>query len=121
MCGANEPVIRVPRTPANFENNWTTAIADAPNWIVIETWNEIFKGTGICRTVEYGDTYIQISGNYSAMFHAQPLPIKWISMVPNWPGVIFVIVVNGFIIGIAFRMHKSKIHREKSVNHTILT
>ncbi len=54
VCGANEPVIRVPRTPANFENNWTTAIADAPNWIVIETWNEIFEGTGICRTVEYG-------------------------------------------------------------------
>jgi hypothetical protein len=68
-------------------------LQDNPNWVVVETWDELYEGTGICRTVEYGDMYINLTGQFSQLFHALPLPTSLDEFIPKIPGVAFLCVV----------------------------
>jgi hypothetical protein len=113
VCSAKEPVIHTPRSPAYYTDNWTTVIKNNPNWVVVETWNELFEGTGICRTIEFNDTYIQITGNFSAQFHETELPTLFKIQNLNLGGISFAIIVNLFVIIVAIQLKK---HRSMLIN-----
>jgi hypothetical protein len=53
-----------------YESRWEDVIAmdPRPNMIHIETWNELFEGTGICETQDFGRQYIDISARMSRRF-----------------------------------------------------
>lgn len=36
--------------------------------VVIETWNELYEGSGICRSAEYGDAYMQMTKVFSEIW-----------------------------------------------------
>lgn len=72
VCQVGQDPILTPRSPEFYSDNWTAAIEKDPNWIIIETWNEMHEGTPICRTTEFGDEYINLTAQFSQIFHAIP-------------------------------------------------
>ncbi|HMF30732.1 MAG TPA: hypothetical protein VKK79_04925 [Candidatus Lokiarchaeia archaeon] len=94
VCTANEPVIAVPRTPEYYSGNWTQVLQGNPNWVVVETWNELFEGTGICRTQEYSDTYINLTGQFSTQFHALPFQSPGAVFLASNPGIFLIAIVG---------------------------
>lgn len=48
-----------------YEQNLVRALKSGRNWLVVETWNELFEGTGICETTEYGRRYIELTRKYA--------------------------------------------------------
>lgn len=66
------PRLTVPRREGEqYKEVWNKILAMSPRpWIVhIESWNEMFEGTAICETKEYGRKYIEMTREYSALFH----------------------------------------------------
>ncbi len=62
----------VPRRNGDqYREVWTKVLAMSPRpWLVhIESWNEMFEGTAICETREFGRRYIELTREYSALFH----------------------------------------------------
>ncbi len=66
---------------------WDKVLKSDANIVLVETWNEMHEGTDICRSVEYGDQYIQLTKKFVDMFkegetlettpeleHPDPLP-----------------------------------------------
>ncbi len=108
---AREPMM-IPRSPAFYANNWTTVNGWNPNWIALETWNEMHEGTSICRTDEYGDLYINETGEFSTTFHALALPpggVFNLSWNPAFiPGVILVGAISSFLLGRAWYDNRGK-------------
>ena len=47
---------------------WKEAIADNPDWILIDSWSEWHEGTEIEPSVEYGQLYLDITARYSRNF-----------------------------------------------------
>lgn len=47
---------------------WKQAIADNPDWILIDSWSEWHEGTEIEPSVEYGQLYLDITAKYSRNF-----------------------------------------------------
>ncbi len=47
---------------------WEQAIAADPDWILITSWNEWHEGSEIEPSLEYGDQYIQMTGQYARIF-----------------------------------------------------
>ncbi|MHA1733266.1 MAG: hypothetical protein ACTSU5_15065 [Promethearchaeota archaeon] len=70
VCQVGQDPLFTPRSPGYYSGNWSRALEMDPNWIVVETWNELHEGTSICRTLEYGDEYINLTAKYSQQFHA---------------------------------------------------
>lgn len=44
-----------------YRENWEKAIASGKRLVVIETWNELHEASGICETLEYGRTYLDLT------------------------------------------------------------
>jgi hypothetical protein len=44
-----------------YTKNLTAAVRSGRPMVAIETWNEIHEASGICETVEYGRTYIDLT------------------------------------------------------------
>jgi len=58
-----------------YRDSWERALRTISPVTVIETWNELHEGTEICPTVEYGDEFLRITGDYAAAFkQAAPHP-----------------------------------------------
>ncbi len=101
----------VPRSPAFYPSNWTTVNEWYPNWIALETWNEMHEGTSICRTVEYGDLYIKETGDFSMIFHTLELPpigalnLAWNSAFI--PGLILIGAIGVILVNSAWRARQT--------------
>ncbi|MGC8890962.1 MAG: glycoside hydrolase family 99-like domain-containing protein, partial [bacterium] len=51
-----------------YSNLWKFAINSNPNWIIITSFNEWHEGSEIEPSEEYGDTYINLTKEYSLKF-----------------------------------------------------
>ena len=55
---------------AFYSTAWRAAIASKKTLVVIETWDEMHEGSGICETVEYGRKYIDLTRHFADLFHS---------------------------------------------------
>jgi hypothetical protein len=53
-----------------YARSWRLAQALGARWVVIETWNEFYEGSGVAETAEWGRDYIDASASYTAAFKA---------------------------------------------------
>jgi len=71
--GRNSPVISR-EEGARYRRAWERLLAmdpaTRPKIAVVETWNELHEGTGICETREYGRTYIELTRRYAARWRS---------------------------------------------------
>jgi hypothetical protein len=59
---ASRPGAYVPRDGGRYyRRNLTTALDSGRPIVAIETWDELHEASGICETVEYGRTYIDLT------------------------------------------------------------
>ena len=81
--GDGERSDRLRESGCFYARNWRKAQALGARWVAIETWNELYEGSGIAETVEWGRAYIDATATYSAAFKGgQP-----IALPPSCPEV----------------------------------
>ena len=92
---AEEPRLAVPPggaqiyQPGMMEDD--SQIDGKPTRVIIETWNELYEGTGICRSREYDDAYIDITGLFTRIWKTGTYPTD--------PGIILELVYWAFTGG----------------------
>jgi hypothetical protein len=59
---------------AYYERSWRAAIGSSPDWIVITSFNEWPEGTYIEPSQAYGNRYLDLTANWSAVFHNSAPP-----------------------------------------------
>lgn len=63
------------REDGNFYRlGWRRVMESNARIVLLETWNELHEATGICRTVEHGSTYIDLTARYAAAWKAGATP-----------------------------------------------
>ncbi len=67
-CYGQSPLFRDRLGGFAYRDDWERALRSGSNIVVIETWNELHEGTGICETVELGRQYIDLTAKYSKIF-----------------------------------------------------
>jgi len=67
-----------------YARNWLKAQQLGAQWVAVETWNELYEGSGIAETAEWGRDYIIATGTYSTAFK-QNQPI---TLPAHCPGVL---------------------------------
>lgn len=59
-----------------YAASWLLALQARPRMIIIETWNELHEGTGICESLEDGRFYIDLTRGFSDTFKAGRMPAQ---------------------------------------------
>jgi hypothetical protein len=59
---------------AYYERSWRAAIASAPDWVVITSFNEWPEGTYIEPSQAYGNQYLDLTAAWSAVFRGSAPP-----------------------------------------------
>ena len=59
---------------AFYCGSWMIALQRRPRLVIIETWNELHEGTGICESLEDGRTYIDLTRRFSDLFKSEQAP-----------------------------------------------
>ena len=52
-----------------YSRDLRLAVLSGSQWLLLETWNEMWEGTAIAETDETGRTYLGITARYTALFH----------------------------------------------------
>ena len=75
-CGYDDHVVRVPgnktidrENGAFYRRNWEAVLAQDPDIVLINTWNQWDEGTNIAPSVEFGYQYVELTLTYSLMLH----------------------------------------------------
>lgn len=66
-----------------YAASWLLALQAQPRLVIIETWDELHEGTGICDTLEDGRFYIDLTRRYSDM-----LKTGRVSGADDWAGAV---------------------------------
>ena len=82
-----------PRNQTVYKAKWQQLIDKGAAWIHIETWNELFEGTGIAWAQEYGYEWIDVTRAMADVFHNQSGKMPPISI--NMAEIFFPLV--GFV------------------------
>jgi len=66
-----------------YRASWLLALRVRPRMVIVETWNELHEGTGICETLEDGRFYIDLTRRYSELLKAgrEPSGDDWAAAV----------------------------------------
>jgi hypothetical protein len=65
-----DPCVQDRRDGGYYRATWDAALATRPAWaVVVSTWDEEAEGTGISPRVEWGDLYLQLTGEYASRFN----------------------------------------------------
>jgi hypothetical protein len=67
-----------------YARNWRKAQQLGSQWVTVETWDELYEGSGIAETAEWGRDYIVATSTYSNAFR-QGQPIALPSRCPEVP------------------------------------
>ena len=51
-----------------YRQTWQAAIASKPQWVIVNSFNEWPEGTYIEPSEQYGDTYLQMTGELARRF-----------------------------------------------------
>lgn len=71
-----------------YQQDWDQVVAYGARLVLIEDWNELFEGTGISATQEYGRRYIDMTAQNVALWKSSPSPqasspsMVWASLGP---------------------------------------
>lgn len=57
-----------------YVGSWLLALQSKPRLVIIETWNELHEGTGICPSLEDGRDYVKLTRRFADKFHAGVMP-----------------------------------------------
>jgi hypothetical protein len=57
-----------------YSASWLIALQAKPRLVIVETWNELHEGTGICETLEDGRFYIDLNRKYADLLKAGKTP-----------------------------------------------
>ena len=68
-----KPGIAVDRKEGRiYRTLWEAAIEVNPDWVLITSFNEWHEGSQIEPSLEFGDEYMKLTGEYTAAFKAKP-------------------------------------------------
>ena len=59
-----------------YRASWLLALQAHPRLVIIETWNELHEGTGICETLEDGRFYIDLTRHFTDLLRAGVAPAQ---------------------------------------------
>ena len=106
-----------PHDPEKYRRS-LQALSDLQcNWVALDTWNEFHEGTTICRTIEHGDTFIQIAGEWSMQFHDKPVATQLELIFIDDPEFLFLIVGCIFLSGIILSFLKSRNEKNNNTDY----
>lgn len=57
---------------AFYRHNLQAALNSGMRMLAIETWDEMHEASDVCDSVEYGNTYIDITRQYADQLHSRP-------------------------------------------------
>jgi hypothetical protein len=62
-----------------YSASWLLALQAKPHLVILETWDEMHEGTGLCETLEDGRFYIELTRRYSDLLKSghQPAADDW--------------------------------------------
>ena len=63
-----ERSIRLRENGCYYARSWAVAQSFSAKWVVIETWNELYEGSAVAETQEYGRQYLDLTRQHSAAF-----------------------------------------------------
>jgi hypothetical protein len=66
-----------------YARNWQKAQLFDAHWVVVETWNELYEGSGVAESREWKREYIEASARYSRQFKSNTR-----ITLPTWCGVL---------------------------------
>jgi hypothetical protein len=69
---------------AFYASSWQRALRHRPEFVLIETWNEMHEGSEICPTRELGTRYVDLTRHWVAKLRAGAAPGRPIAL--RWPG-----------------------------------
>ncbi len=66
-----------------YAASWLLALQAKPRLVIIETWNELHEGTGICESLEDGRLYLDMTRHYGEIYKAgrEPEGADWAGAV----------------------------------------
>ncbi len=68
-----KPGLKVERFNGDlYRAQWEEAIAAAPHWVLITSWNEWHEGSDIEPSVEHGGKYLNITAEFAKRFKSNP-------------------------------------------------
>ncbi len=53
-----------------YQIQWEEALAANPHWVLVTSWNEWYEGSEIEPSIEFGDKYLRLTGQFAARFKA---------------------------------------------------
>jgi len=61
---------------ALYRAEWEEAIAADPHWVLVTSWNEWYEGSEIEPSAEFGQKYLDLTGQYAARFKGKPRAVR---------------------------------------------
>ncbi|MGQ9455427.1 MAG: hypothetical protein ACUVRS_10970 [Armatimonadota bacterium] len=62
------PRIRSRMGGETYERDWQRVLEHAPQWVVFDGWNELYEGSDLCASRQYGRKYIEATRSKVAQF-----------------------------------------------------
>jgi len=59
-----------------YRVQWQAAIEADPHWILVTSFNEWHEGSEIEPSLQFGRTYLELTGRFARQFKAKPRPIR---------------------------------------------
>jgi len=70
-----------------YQAHWDQVVAHGARLVLVETWNELFEGTGISATKEYGRRYIDQTAKNVARWNSSANPPPYSPPAAVWVGM----------------------------------
>ncbi|MFY9587401.1 MAG: glycoside hydrolase family 99-like domain-containing protein [Actinomycetota bacterium] len=68
--GTTNPIVPRGANGERYAGTWKAALAAAPEWILVTSWNEWIEGTHVEPGAETGDLALRQTDSFAARFHA---------------------------------------------------
>jgi hypothetical protein len=63
-----ERSVRLREEGCYYARSWAVAQSVSAKWVVVETWNELYEGSAVAETQEYGRQYLDLTRQHATAF-----------------------------------------------------